>query len=131
MKKALKFLSWMFILLLTVSVSSCKDDDDDASADAGTNIEGVYSGVVRVMGYTDEERAFVTVTRLSADAVRVEIECEGLSIDTSNIMDVSVGVGGYSLSVEGKAVTGQIGGNVLNMTFSIGSYTFNFVGSKG
>ena len=30
MKKTLKFLSWMFILLFTVSLSSCKDDDEDA-----------------------------------------------------------------------------------------------------
>lgn len=59
MKKTLKFLSWMFILLFTVSLSSCKDDDEDAPADAGTSIEGVYSGVVRVMGYTDEERALL------------------------------------------------------------------------
>lgn len=32
MKKTLKFLSWMFILLFTVSLSSCKDDDEDAPA---------------------------------------------------------------------------------------------------
>ena len=53
MKKALKFLSWMFILLFTVSVSSCKDDDDDAPADAATAIAGTYSGTMtRTNGYT-------------------------------------------------------------------------------
>lgn len=36
MKKTLKFLSWMFILLLTVSVSSCKDDDEPANGLVGS-----------------------------------------------------------------------------------------------
>ncbi|WP_456094384.1 lipocalin family protein [Paraprevotella xylaniphila] len=41
MKKTLKFLSWMFILLLTVSVSSCKDDDEPANGLVGSwNDEG-------------------------------------------------------------------------------------------
>lgn len=43
MKKTLKFLSWMFILLLMVSVSSCKDDEEGHPF-AGTTWE--YSRMV-------------------------------------------------------------------------------------
>ena len=130
MKKTLTFLSWMFVALLAVTFVSCKDDDDEGAADAGTAVEGIYSGTMVPMGYTDRERAYVTMTRMSADAVRAEIECSNLDLDVSEIMNVVGGAGGYVLSVEGKAVQGQVTGNNLNLTFSVGSTTFNFVGTK-
>ncbi len=130
MKKTLNFLTWMLVVAFAVSFSSCKDDDEEGTVDAGTAVAGIYSGTMVPMGYSNSERAYVTLTRMSADAVRAEIECSGLSLDISEIMDVTVSTNGYSLSVDGKVVQGQVIGNNLNLTFGAGSNTYNFVGTK-
>lgn len=83
------------------------------------------------MGYSDEERAFVTITKMSKDAARVDIECNALHINISEIMDIKQNENGsYSLSIENKAVTGNITGKSIVLTFGYADITFNFIGSK-
>lgn len=131
MKKTLKLMSMLFMMLLiTVPFSSCSDDDD-TSIDPANAVSGIYSGIMRPMGYSDEERAFVTITKMSKDAARVDIECNALHINISEIMDIKQNENGsYSLSIENKAVTGNITGKSIVLTFGYADITFNFIGSK-
>ncbi|WP_302443157.1 hypothetical protein [Paraprevotella xylaniphila] len=135
MKKALKFLSWMFILLFTVSVSSCKDDDDDAPADAATAIARTYSGTMtRTNGYTGavdkEGRGFITVTRVSASEVNIEIKSDETNVDIEALVSV-VGSGDtYILTKEGWDFNGNVNLGVLTVNFGSNSYDFKFVGER-
>lgn len=131
MKKTLKLMSMIFMmLLLTVPFASCSDDED-TPIDPAANISGIYSGIMRPMGYVDEERAFVTITKMSKDAARVDVECNALNLNISEIMDIKQNTNGsYSLSIENKDVTGNITGNSIVLTFGYGNVTFNFIGSK-
>lgn len=122
------------LLLGGLSMVSCSDDDDNKNEvvlDAGKAVAGIYSGEMGVMGYTDLERGFVTITRMASDAVKVKVQCEDLDMNLNEIiMDVTVEKNVYKLNSNGKAVTGSIISGVLTMTFNVGSYTFTFTGKK-
>ena len=100
MKKALKFLSWMFILLLTVSVSSCKDDDDGAPV---SGLVGTWQG-----DYKDGDHYTMTFNN---DGTGVETDDTGSDnfkySYTGDRLIISYNGGGgvaYSVSITGKTL---------------------------
>lgn len=137
MKKKLLFLGWMLMFLVaSVSFSSCSDKDGDeimapTGMDAGSAVSGTYAGELQVMGYTSSFRAFITLERMASDAVNLKIRCEDLDMYMEDvIMDVYSTGSSYSLSSNSKSVTGTCISNSLSLTFSTGSYTYTFFGSK-
>ena len=120
-------------LVASVSFSSCSDKDGDEimGMDAGSAVSGTYAGELQVMGYTSSFRAFITLERMASDAVNLKIRCEDLDMYMEDvIMDVYSTGSSYSLSSNSKSVTGTCISNSLNLTFSTGSYTYTFFGSK-
>ena len=130
--KVLKYLTMLFVLVsVSVPFTSCSDDDDDAAKDAATAIAGDYSGSLSVMGYTDQYKAYVGISRKSADAVAVVVDCDELDMHLSSvILDITAKGGSYELTSTSKAVSGAVVGSNLNLTFSTGSSTFAFYGKK-
>lgn len=134
MKKKLLFLGWMLMFLVaSVSFSSCSDKDGDEimGMDAGSAVSGTYAGELQVMGYSSSYRTFITLERMASDAVNLKIRCEDLDMYMEDvIMDVYSTGSSYSLSSNSKSVTGTCISNSLSLTFSTGSYTYTFFGSK-
>ncbi len=130
--KILKYLTMLFAMVsMGMSLASCSDDDDDAARDAATVIAGDYSGNLSVMGYTDQYRAYVSVSRKSADAVAVVVDCDELNMHLSSvILDITSKGSSYELTSTSKAVSGAVVGDNLNLTFSTGNDTFAFYGSR-
>lgn len=131
MKKFRLFLM-MFVAAVSVGTfAACSDDDDDIAQDDATLIAGDYAGQMKVMGYTDSARSYVTLTRKSSSAVACEVLCEELGLNLSAvILDITPMATGYELSSTTKAVSGSVISNTLTLTFSTGSYTFTFTGTK-
>ncbi len=100
MKKTLKFLSWMFILLFTVSLSSCKDDDEDAPV---SGLVGTWQG-----DYKDGDHYIMTFNN---DGTGVETDDTGSDnfkySYTGDRLIISYNGGGgvaYSVSITGKTL---------------------------
>ena len=129
--KVLKYLTMLFAVAgMGLFFASCSDDDD-AGTDAATVISGDYSGTLNIMGYTDQYRAYVGVTRKSSDAVAVVVDCDELDMHLSSvILDITQNGSSFELNSTSKAVSGAVVGNNLNLTFSTGYRTFAFYGTK-
>ena len=96
---------------------------------------GSYTGTLKPMGYSDAPaRCYVTITRLSSDAVRVSsLICEefGMDMNPVNMIETHNSDGSISLrsetsySIEGSYYMGQ-----LTLSFSNSVATFYFTGTK-
>lgn len=130
--KVLKYLTMLFAMAcMSMPLTGCSDDDEDEAKDAATLIAGDYSGTLSVMGYTDQYRAYVGVSRKSADAVAVVVDCDELNMHLSSvILDITAKGSSFELTSTSKAVSGAVVGSNLNLTFSTGSDTFAFYGKK-
>ena len=93
MKKALKFLSWMFVAVLSVlSFSSCSDDDEGHPY-AGTvwEYEDIYeSGTITTrIRFADETKAYYEVEQRNAGGTIVDNTSSPYSYTYSGTMIVS------------------------------------------
>lgn len=70
MKKTLKFLSWVFILLFMVSLSSCKDDDEEVTVELSDEVSGVYVGELQSGGITIIDTYHIVISRGSSSTVQ-------------------------------------------------------------
>ena len=106
-------------------------------ADPATEVSADYSGTLKPVGYTDDPaRCYVTVTRLSNDAVRVtNILCEKFNLDITQGLNMTIketGDGRIYLEsetrypIEGTYYQGQL---TLSFQLSNGD-TFYFSGVK-
>ena len=136
--KRIKFLSWMFIALLTsISMASCSDDDDvvpevideQPARDVSDIVAGVYSGKLVSGGYVTSDAYIVTLTRMTSTAVKVEanffsespifnVEKEGSQYKLTNTSDYS-------------NVSMYVSNETLNISFvnALGTMT-SYVGNK-
>lgn len=121
----------MIALLSGLMFTTCGDDNNGPS-DTAASIEGIYSGTIKPLGYTDEpERAYVTLKRMASDAVAVK--CDQFDIDTQEIvMRVNNGNGVYELTPEHSqvSISGNVRKGLLTLTFGMGSTQWFFQGSK-
>jgi hypothetical protein len=129
MKKRLSVLKCLLMaLIVLLPFTSCSDDK---VVDAAEEISGTYSGEMGIIGYSDLARGYVTLTRVSSDAVFVKIICEEFDLDLEEIiMNITSSDSGYSLKSTTKAVTGSVVSKTLMLTFSTEGYTYSFSGSK-
>ena len=96
---------------------------------------GSYTGTLKPMGYSDEPaRCYVTITKLSNDAVRISsLICEEFGIDANpvNMLTTINSDGSISLrsetsyAIEGSFYLGQ-----LTLSFTNSVATFYFTGTK-
>lgn len=123
----------MIALLSGLMFTAC-DNDNDGPADTAAAIEGIYSGTLKPLGYTDEpERAYVALKRYASDAVSVAIKCDQFDIDTQElIMRVNTSNGAYELTPERgqTSISGNVRKGVLTLTFGMSSAQWFFQGSK-
>lgn len=105
------------------------------NSDPADEVTGSFTGTLKPMGYADEPaRCYVTITKLSKDAVRLEkLICEefGLDMNPTNLTVIEESDGRITLrsettkSVEGSYFQGQ-----LTLSFSNSLATFYFSGTK-
>lgn len=123
----------MIALLAGFVFTSCNDDNNGPS-DKAAAIEGIYSGTLKPLGYTDApERCYVTMKRMSSDAVSITIKCDQFDIDTVEIiMRINENNGAYDLSPErnGTNINGSIRKGTLTLTFGMFNAQWFFQGSK-
>lgn len=115
-------------------LSSC-GDDDDVIYDNGTSVSGNYVGTLTPIGYSDAPaRTYVTLERLSTDAVRVSrLVCEefGLDLQAVNLVLSSSSDGRIILNSEtSKAISGTYYSGQLTLTFMVDNDTFYFSGTR-
>ncbi|MBR0274007.1 MAG: hypothetical protein IJQ59_07970 [Bacteroidaceae bacterium] len=152
MKKE-KFLKSVLLLMMASALStgflSCSKDDDDDNLPKNSSsqttdtpvvatvdqVSGSYTGTLKPIGYNDDPaRCYVTLTRLSNDAVRLEkLICEefGLDMNPVNLILVVQSDGSVTLKSETtKSIEGTYYQGKLTLTFSNSIATFYFSGSK-
>ncbi len=109
MKKALKFLSWMFILLLTVSVSSCKDDDEGHPF-AGTvwEYQDVFTDGTKTkrLRFIDETNVYYDTETRNAGGVIIDNESSPYSYTFSNTLVVFKPLQVGNANLEGTVIEG-------------------------
>lgn len=109
MKKTLKFLSWMFILLLTVSVSSCKDDDEGHPF-AGTvwEYQDVFTDgtVTERIRFIDETNAYYDKETRNAGGTIINNESLPYSYTFSNSLVIFKPLQAGKANLEGTIVEG-------------------------
>lgn len=98
-------------------------------------VAGSYVGKLKPIGYSDSPaRAYVTLQRLSSDAVRMtSFVCEtfGLDMNPVNLRVTRDTKGKYTLESEtNKVIQGTYYKGELNLTFANSLATFSFSGSK-
>lgn len=104
-------------------------------ADPATEVSASYTGTLKPMGYADEPaRCYVTITRLSNDAVRLSnLICEefGLDMNAVNLTVKEQTDGRITLQSEtSKSVEGTYYQGQLTLSFSNSIATFYFSGVK-
>lgn len=128
MKTTLKFLSWMFILLFTVSLSSCKDDDDE-SVELADVVSGVYVGKLQSGGLDLDDAYRVEIVRVSSTAVELVADFIG----SGAIFNVEQAGSQYILRNTSSFadISIFVSNNTLNISYSnkMGTMT-TFVGTK-
>ena len=103
--------------------------------DPATEVSAEYVGTLKPMGFSDEPaRCYVTITRLSSDAVRLSsLICEefGLDMNPVNLTIKEQSDGRISLQSETtKSVEGTYYQGQLTLSFSTAIATFYFSGTK-
>ncbi|MBR3079504.1 MAG: BACON domain-containing protein [Prevotella sp.] len=98
-------------------------------------LSGSYTGTLKPMGFADEPaRCYVTLTKLSKDAVRLEkLICEqfGLDMEPINLTVKEESDGRITLRSEtSKSVEGSYFQGQLTLSFSNSLATFYFSGTK-
>ena len=129
-------LTMILTVMLSVGLTSCSNDDDDIpSLSPADEVTASYTGTLKPIGYSDDPaRCYVTITKLSTDAVRLEhLICEEFDLDMNPINlrvnkedDDRISLRSEtSKSIEGSYYKGQ-----LTLSFSNSVATFYFSGSK-
>ena len=98
-------------------------------------LSGSYTGTLKPMGYSDDPaRCYVTLSKLSSDAVRIDkLLCEefGLDLNPVNLTIKEESDGRISLRSEtSKSVEGSYYQGQLTLSFSNSLATFYFSGTK-
>ena len=98
-------------------------------------VSASYTGTLKPMGYSDDPaRCYVTLSKLSSDAVRLEkLICEqfGLDMDPVNLTVTQENDGRITLRSEtSKSVEGSYYQGQLTLSFSNALATFYFSGTK-
>ena len=145
MKKEKFFLSMFSVLIVTMLASglvSCSKDDDDSKPTpspvvvaAVDQVTGSYTGTLKPVGYNDEPaRCYVTMTKLSSDAIRLEkLICEEFSLDMNpvNLRITEESDGRITLRSEtSKSIEGSYYQGQLTLSFANSLATFYFSGKK-
>ena len=104
-------------------------------SDPATEVSAEYVGTLKPMGYVDAPaRCYVTISRLSSDAVRLSnLICEEFGLDMNPVnLTVKEQSDGriYLQSETGKSVEGTYYQGQLTLSFSTSSVTFYFSGVK-
>ena len=122
MKKTLKFLSWMFILLFTVSLSSCKDDDDPVEdalnmADPASAVAGQYEG--KLKAGLENVNSYIVVTRETKTEIKVRLVCNTLDVDFVYpcYTEVDERTLTYNIDSDAYYCTGYVKGNHVELQF--------------
>jgi len=108
---------------------------DGGPLPSADEVSGSYTGSLKPMGYSDDPaRCYVTLSKLSSDAVRLEkLICEefGLDMNPVNLIVKEEGDGRITLRSEtSKAVEGSYYQGQLTLSFSNSLATFYFSGTK-
>ena len=122
----------LFITAVCLPLASCSESDEPET-DISTKISGNYVGTMEKIGYSEPERAYVTLTRIAKDAVSIKMSCEGLDLDLNqvNLLINEKSNGIIQLTSEsGYAISGNISGDALSVSFSAGYYDYSFFGQK-
>ena len=98
-------------------------------------MSGSYVSMLKPIGYSDSPaRAYVTLTKLSSDAVRLScLICEefGLDMNPVNLKVIMGSDGAYTVSSETKkSIQGTYYEGQLKLTFSNALASFYFSGYK-
>ena len=109
--------------------------EGSGSVSDNSDVSGSYVGTLKPIGYSDSPaRAYVTLTRLSSDAVRLSsLICEEFGMDMNPVnLKVRKGSDGlYTLISEtNKSIQGTYYGGQLTLTFSNSLASFYFTGYK-
>ena len=105
------------------------------SSSSTMDVSGSYVGTLKPIGYSDSPaRAYVTLTKLSSDAVRLSsLICEEFGMDMNPVnLKVRMGSdGAYTLTSEtNKSIQGTYYDGQLTLTFSNALASFYFSGYK-
>lgn len=143
-----KLLTIMMVAMLSVGFASCSSDDDDdddsgkldmnvptVTVDPATEVSASYTGTLKPVGYTNEPaRCYVTITRLSDDAVRLSsLICEKFEMDMNavNLTIKKQSDGRITLQSEtSKSIEGTYYQGQLTLSFSTPRATYYFSGVK-
>ncbi|MCM1107584.1 MAG: hypothetical protein NC388_00865 [Clostridium sp.] len=129
--KTIKFLSWMFVALITSFVmAGCSNDDDESQAgvtetviDLSDAVSGVYSGKLSMGSEVVNDAYIVTITRVTSTAVHVKANFFGedpvvfnveklgnqyVLTNTSNYNNVSMYVSNGTLNINYVNVLGAM-----------------------
>lgn len=135
-------LTFVMVSLLGIGLTSCKGSDEKGEDVIITpivlpveQVAGSYVGTLKPMGYADEPaRCYVTVSKLSSDAVRLEkLICEEFDLDMNpvNLIIKEETDGRITLRSEtSKSVEGSYYHGQLTLSFSNSKATFYFSGTK-
>ena len=109
--------------------------EGSGSVSDNSDVSGSYVGTLKPIGFSDSPaRAYVTLTRLSSDAVRLScLICEefGMDMNPVNLKVRKGSDGSYTLTSEtNKSIQGTYYGGQLTLTFSNSLASFYFTGYK-
>lgn len=127
-------LTTMMVGLLSLGLASC--DSDPAPLSAADEVSASYTGTLQNMKSSAQSaRCYVTLTKLSSDAVRLEkLICEELNLDLNpvNLTAVEDGKGSITLRSEtSKFIQGTYYQHQLTLSFTNKTgVTFFFTGMK-
>ena len=134
--------SVLIVTMLASGLVSCSKDDDDSKPTpspvvvaAVDQVTGSYTGTLKPVGYNDEPaRCYVTMTKLSSDAIRLEkLICEEFSLDMNpvNLRITEESDGRITLRSEtSKSIEGSYYQGQLTLSFANSLATFYFSGKK-
>lgn len=96
---------------------------------------GTFSGDLWAPGWDEPaERAYVTFTKLSSDAVKMKIVCTNYGLDMKEIIlrVTASGDGTLVLKPEntGYVISGTYTSGKLNLSFMVSDIQFQFLGTK-
>lgn len=105
------------------------------SVSDNSDLSGSYVGTLKPIGYSDSPaRAYLTLTRLSSDAVRLSsLICEefGMDMNPVNLKVRKDSDGSYTITSEtNKSIQGTYYAGQLTLTFSNAFASFYFTGYK-
>ncbi|MGD0581622.1 MAG: hypothetical protein ABR974_01610 [Bacteroidales bacterium] len=125
--------TWLYFLiiigLLSSELTSCKKDSN--SNDFAGVIAGTYTGTITATGIGTTSSS-TAITRVNDTIINFAVTVSGSSRPFSGIAVSNPSANTYSLTLSdsGGSLTGTEAGNTLNWTFTSGSETDVFTGTK-